>query len=61
MRGVAGVRDGEGFGRAIVGDGEAKEFGGDGIGFSVVKGRQTRDKKVKVGAKRVFDAKVVND
>ena len=60
-RGVAGVRDGECFGRAVVGDGEAKKFGGDGMGFSVVKGRQTRDKKVEVGAKRVFDAKVVND
>ncbi len=61
VRGVAGVRDGDGFGRAVVEDGEAKEFGSDGMGFGVVKGRETRDKKVKVRAKRVFDAKVVND
>ncbi len=61
VRGVAGVGDGECFGRAVVGDGEAKKFGGDGMGFSVVKGRYTRDKKVEVRAKRAFDAKVVND
>jgi hypothetical protein len=61
MSGVAGVRDSEGSGRAVVGDGEAKEFGSDGVGFGVVEGRKTRDKKVKVRAKRVFDAKVVND
>ena len=36
VRGVAGVRDGEGFGKAVVGDGEAKEFRGDGVGFGVV-------------------------
>ena len=39
VRGVAGVRDSEGFDKAVVGDGEAKEFGGDGVGFGVVKGR----------------------
>ena len=46
MRGVAGVRDSEGFGKAVVGDGEAKEFGGDGVGFGVVEDRETRDKCV---------------
>ena len=61
MSGVAGVRDSEGSGRAVVGDGEAKEFGSDGVGLGVVEGRKTRDNKVKVRAKRVFDAKVVND
>ncbi len=63
VRGVAGVKDSEGFGRAVVGGGEANEFGSDGMSFGVVlvKGRETRDKKVKVRAKRVFDVKVVND
>ena len=41
--------------------GEAKKFGGDGVGFGVVEGRETRDKKVKVGAVLILDAKVVND
>ena len=60
---VAGVRDGEGFGKAVVGDGETKEFGSDGVGFGVVlvEGRETRDKKVEVGADRILHAKVVND
>ncbi len=62
VRGVAGVRDSEGFDKAVVGDGEAEEFGSDGVGFGVVEGRETRDKKeVKVGAVLILDAKVVND
>ena len=61
VSGVAGVRDSEGFGEAVVGDGEAKEFRGDGVGFGVVKGRKTRDEKVKVRAVRILDAEVVND
>ncbi len=61
MKGIAGVRDGEGFGKAVVGDGEAKEFGSDGMGFGVVECRETRDKKVEVRAVRILDAKVVND
>ncbi len=46
-----------------MGDGEAKEFGSDGVGFGVVEGRsrKTRDEKVKVRAVRILDAKVVND
>jgi hypothetical protein len=44
-----------------VGDGEAKEFRSDGVGFDVVKGRKTRDEKVKVRAVRILDAEVVND
>jgi hypothetical protein len=44
-----------------VGDREALKLGGDGVGFGVVQGGETRDKKVKVGAERVFDAEVVND
>ena len=47
--------------RAVVGDGEAKEFRRDGVGFGVVKGRKTRDKKVEVRAGRILYAKVVND
>ncbi len=46
MSGVAGVRDSEGSGRAVVGDGEAKECRGEGVGFGVVESRETRDKKV---------------
>jgi hypothetical protein len=61
VRGVAGVRDGESFGRAVVRDREAKKFGGDGMGFGVVEGRKARDEKVKVRARRILDAKVVND
>jgi hypothetical protein len=40
---------------------EAKKLGGDEVGFGVVKGRETRDKEVKVRAVRILDAKVVND
>ena len=61
VSGVAGVRDSEGFGKAVVEDGEAKEFRGDGVGFGVVEGRQTRDKKVEVRAVLILDAEVVND
>jgi hypothetical protein len=63
VRGIAGVRDGEGSGGAVVRDGEAKKLGGDGVGFGVVlvKGRETRDKEVKVRAVRLLDAKVIND
>jgi hypothetical protein len=56
MRGIAGVRDGEGSGGAVVRDGEAKKLGGDGVGFGVVKGREIRDKEVKVRAVRILDA-----
>ncbi len=42
VRGVAGVRDGEGFGKAVVGDGEAKEFGSDGVAVGVVEGRESQ-------------------
>ena len=61
VRGVAGVRDSEGFGKAVVGDREAKEFRRDGVGFDVVKGRKTRDKKVEVRAVLILYAEVVND
>ncbi len=61
MRGVAGVRDGESSGGVVVGDGEAKELGSDGVGFCVGKGRETRDKKVEVRAVPILYAKVVND
>jgi hypothetical protein len=39
VRSVAGVRDGECLGGAVVGDREAKKLGGDGVGLGVVKGR----------------------
>jgi hypothetical protein len=47
VRSVAGVRDGESSGGAVVGDREAKKLGGDWAGFGVVQGGETRDKKVK--------------
>jgi hypothetical protein len=47
VRGVAGVRDGESSGGVVVRDGEAKELGSDGVGFGVVKGRETRDRTSK--------------
>jgi hypothetical protein len=61
VRGIARVGDGKSFGRAVVGDREAKEFRGDGVGFGVVQGGQTRDKKVEVRAVPILDAEVVND
>ena len=61
MRGVAGVGYGESAGGSVVGDSEAKKLGSDGVGFGVVKGRETRDKKVEVRAVRILYAKVVND
>ncbi len=62
VRGVAGVRDSEGFGKAVVGDGEAKEYRSeDGVGFGVAQGGETRDKIVKVRAVPILDAEVVND
>ena len=42
-------------------DREAKKFRGDGMGFGVVEGRKARDEKVEVRARRILDAKVVND
>ncbi len=47
--------------KAVVGDGDAKECGSDGVGFGGVEGRNTRDKKVEVRAVLILDAKVVND
>ncbi len=61
VRGVAGVGDDESAGGAVVGDSEAKKLGSDGVGFGVVQGRETRDKKVEVRAVRILYAKVVND
>jgi hypothetical protein len=61
VRGIAGVRDGESAGEAVVRDGEAKKLGSNGVGFGVVKGRETRDKEVEVRAVPILDAKVVND
>jgi hypothetical protein len=41
-----------------VGDGEAKKLESDGMGFGMVKGRETRDKKVEVRAVLILYAKV---
>ncbi len=41
-----------------MGDGEAKKLESDGMGFGMVKGRETRDKKVEVRAVLILYAKV---
>jgi len=38
---------------------ETKEFGGDRVGFGVVKEGKSRDEKVKIFAKVVFDTEVI--
>ena len=40
--------------------GEAKEFGGDRVGFGVIEEGESGDKEVKVFAMVVFDSKVIN-
>ena len=42
-----------------MGDREAKEFRGEGVGFCVVEEGKSGDKKVKVFAMVVFDTKVI--
>ncbi len=54
-RNIAGIGDRECAGRAIVVQGEAKKFGGNGVSFHVVEGRQTRDDESKVFVLVVFD------
>ena len=39
--------------------GEAKEFGGDRVGFGVIEEGESGDKEVKVFAMMVFDSKVI--
>ncbi len=39
--------------------GEAKKFGGNGVSFDMVEGRQTRDEESKVFVLVVFDTKVI--
>ncbi len=58
---VAWVGEREGALGAVVSDGEAQEFGRDGMGFHVVKTGKTRDEIVVVVAILVLDAKIVND
>ena len=41
-------------------DAEAKKFGGDRVGFGVVREGESGDKEVKVFAIMVFDSKVIN-
>ena len=57
---VAGVGDSEGSGRAVMIEGEAEEFCGEGVGFAMIQGREARDEKGKVRGVLVFDAEVVN-
>jgi hypothetical protein len=58
---VAWVGEREGALGAVVSDGEAQEFGSDGVGFDEVETRKTRDEIVVVFAILVLDTKIVND
>ncbi len=58
-RNIAGIGDRECAGKAIVVQGEAKKFGGNGVSFYVVEGRQRRDEESKVFVLVVFDTKVI--
>ena len=60
-RHIAGVRHSEGAGRAVVFEGETKEFGGEGVGFDMIKSGDAGDEKGEVRGVLVFDAEVVND
>ena len=57
---VTGVGNSEGAGGAVVVEGEAEEFCGEGVGFAMVQGREARDEKGEVRGVLVFDAEVVN-
>jgi hypothetical protein len=57
---VTGVGYSEGAGGAVVIEGEAEEFGGEGVGFAVIQGREARDEIGEVRGVLVFDAEVVN-
>ncbi len=46
---------------AVVGEGEAQEFGGDGMRLDLVEARKGRDEIVEVVAISVFDTEIVND
>ena len=59
-RDIPRVRERESFEGAVVVDVKAKKFGGDRVGFGVVKEGESGDKEVKVFAMVVFDSKVIN-
>jgi hypothetical protein len=56
---IARVRQGWSFEGAIVVKMDAKEFGGDRVGFGVIEERESGDEKIKVRAKVVFDSEVI--
>ncbi len=56
---IAGVRERESASRAVVMEGEAKELGRDGVGFAVIQGGKTIDKKLKIKEVVVFDTEVI--
>ncbi len=57
---VSGVRDSEGVVEAVVLEGEAKKFGGEGVGFYIVQGGKARNEKGEVRGVVILDAEVVN-
>ena len=59
-RDITGVGDSEGSRRAVVIEREAEEFCGEGVGFTMIQGREARDEKGEVRGVLVFDAEVVN-
>ena len=60
-RDITGVGDSEGSRRAVVIEREAEEFCVEGVGFTMIQGREARDEKGEVRGVLVFDAEVVND
>ncbi len=58
---VAGVGEGQRALLAVVGEGEAQEFRGDGMRLDLVEARKRRDKLVEVVAISVFDTEIVDD
>ena len=59
-RDIARVRERESFEGAVVVNVKAKKFGGDRVGFGVVKEGESGDKEVQVFAMVVFDSEVIN-
>ena len=55
---VPGVRQGKSFEGAVMVKGEAKEFGGDRVGFGVIEEGESGDKEAKVFAMVVFVWKI---
>jgi hypothetical protein len=58
---IAGIRQREGVGVTVMGEGEAKEFVSNRMGFYMVELGQTRDKIFEVFEVMVFHPEVIED